>query len=302
MGATFKDLAGQKFGRIQIFSFAGFKKRKYKNEAAWNGLCACGIKVVVFAGDLLIGGTKSCGCLQREKATRLLLKHGFYTKNSSKTQKRFYRIWKCMKSRCLTLKNGAYPNYGGRGIKVCARWLESFENFRDDMYASYLKHVEEFGEKDTTIDRIDVNGNYELSNVRWATNEIQNLNKRFSISSKNISLHKKLRIYLDSVIRRFALGLAHSSMYEKYIGCTSIELHNYLESKFTKEMSWHNYGRYSKNMKRWQIDHIIPVNMFDLSVEKDRYTCYNYKNLQPKWVDEHMKKSRNKENYNYELA
>jgi hypothetical protein len=81
-----------------------------------------------------------------------------------------------MKKRCLLPTNGGYKNYGARGINVCERWLK-FENFKEDMYESYLKHVEEFGEKNTSLDRIDVNGNYEPSNCRWVTLEEQNNNR-----------------------------------------------------------------------------------------------------------------------------
>jgi hypothetical protein len=88
-----------------------------------------------------------------------------------------YHIWSSMKSRCNNEKSTAYKNYGGRGIKVCDKWLR-FKNFKKDMYESYLIHCEEFGKKNTSIDRINNNGNYELNNCKWATKKEQGNNKR----------------------------------------------------------------------------------------------------------------------------
>ncbi len=100
-------------------------------------------------------------------------RHGF-TPRGAKNNK-FYFTFSRIKSRCNNSKTSDYPRYGGRGIKCL--W-KSFEEFRDDMYESYQAHVKEFGEKDTSIDRRDNNGNYELSNCRWATDSEQRRNKR----------------------------------------------------------------------------------------------------------------------------
>lgn len=102
-----------------------------------------------------------------EDAIEHHLAYGVENKRVAK-DKRFYGIWNGMLDRCYDSKNNSYIHYGKKGIKVQESWHDYF-NFEDDMYESYIKHVDEFGEKDTTIDRIDPNGNYELSNVRWAT-------------------------------------------------------------------------------------------------------------------------------------
>lgn len=90
---------------------------------------------------------------------------------------RFYKSWCDMKARCNNENNVHYKNYGGRGIKVCKRW-QVFINFRDDMLESYTTHLEMFGKKDTTIDRVENNGDYEKENCHWATRKEQNRNSR----------------------------------------------------------------------------------------------------------------------------
>lgn len=96
-------------------------------------------------------------------------KHGF-SQNS-----RFYRIWQNMKRRCDYPNHPKYKYYGGRGIIVCLEWYE-FDNFYNDMYESYLIHVNVEGERNTTLDRIKNSHNYEFGNCRWATYSLQQTN------------------------------------------------------------------------------------------------------------------------------
>lgn len=98
--------------------------------------------------------------------------HGF---TKGRQRPRFYRIWEAVRRRCTNPNQDNYKYYGGRGIKV--EW-NSFLEFRDDMYQEYLEHVEKFGEKNTSIDRIDINENYCKENCRWATLKDQTRNTK----------------------------------------------------------------------------------------------------------------------------
>lgn len=166
------DLIGQKFGRLTVI---GREKNNKDGRATWRCNCDCGNETIVLGKSLRNGNTRSCGCLHIETAAtngKKSLRHGM--KGTS-----FYNVWRNMKKRCFLKTNEGYKDYGGRGITVCDRWLV-FDNFKEDMYEEYLKHLKEYN-KDTSIDRINVNGNYEPSNCRWATMEVQSNNKRNNV-------------------------------------------------------------------------------------------------------------------------
>jgi len=173
MGSMMKviDITGQRFGRLVVIK----KCEKINNRTGWECICDCGSIKKVQTNHLKQAQIKSCGCLDAEKARERAIKrnikntvHGHC--KSTKERTPTYLTWFNMRQRCNNEKSINYIYYGKRGIKVCERW-DTFEKFLEDM-----------GERPAgkTIDRIDVNGNYEQSNCRWATVKEQSVNKRNS--------------------------------------------------------------------------------------------------------------------------
>lgn len=160
------DLTGQKFGKLTVL------ERVWRKGAThWRCRCDCGNEAVVVNSHLVNGYTKSCGCLRKEFCKSDKINRTYI---DGRINDRLYHIYYNMLDRCNNPNSTNYKNYGERGITVCKEWEESYESFRDWSHKNGYK-------KDLTIDRIDVNGNYEPSNCRWTTIKEQQNNKRDTV-------------------------------------------------------------------------------------------------------------------------
>ena len=172
-----RDLVGQKINHLTLLERGGGFKRKGRPntlDPTWIVQCICGVEFETLQSGLMRGkqgGKKkpepqSCGCLTISIAIAKNTTHGL-------TKTPLYTAWRNMKSRCSNPRLPNYSNYGGRGIKVCARWLNSFESFKEDMGEGYKPSL--------SIDRKNNNGNYTKRNCRWVDLETQNMNKNTTL-------------------------------------------------------------------------------------------------------------------------
>lgn len=180
-------LEGEKFGRLTVIRYSHTNKH---GKTMWLCRCECGNEIVVQGAHLKSGHTTSC----RKHAHRTL--HG-------KRYTRLYRIWLCMKDRCKNTKNSHFLHYGGRGIRVCEEWQNSFESFYEwAMSHGYADNL--------TIERVDINGNYEPSNCRWATAKEQQNNKRTNLFIEAFGQTHTLKEWSEIT------GIIYTTLYSRY--------------------------------------------------------------------------------------
>lgn len=186
------DITGNRYGMLTAIERDTSKPDKHY----WVFRCDCGKVSSSSKSNVMRGQHKSCGCNQREVARQQMTTHGLVSHE-------LYETWGTMKKRCYKSYNKDYERYGARGIRVCDRWLESFENFLSDM-----------GERPSgcTLDRIDNNGDYEPRNCRWATLKQQNNNRR---GLRSVEVNGVKYNTVSSAAR--ALGLTRRQVYYRYL-------------------------------------------------------------------------------------
>jgi hypothetical protein len=210
-------MINHKFGELTILNET--IKRSKSRGKYYLCKCSCGNIKEILGNSLKLGNTKSCGCFHKEKAKIQGLSNKKHGECSNYQVTKEYTTWISIKQRCNNKNNKNYNNYGGRGIKVCDRWLNSFENFLEDMGRK---------PKGYSIERINNNGNYEPNNCKWIP-----INKQYENKRRN----KKAKLNILKAIRiRFLYNYIQTSQYNlsKRFNCsreTIRDILNYKEYK-----------------------------------------------------------------------
>lgn len=162
------ELSGKKFGKLTVL----YRDYSNKGQSKWVCQCDCGSITKPISGTYLVRGhTTSCGCHRKEVAKAIQPFGAKANETHTDSKSRLYKIWWNMKTRCYNQSNHFYPLYGGRGITICDEWKNSYSDFK-------AWAIENGYRDDLTIDRMDVNGNYEPANCKWSTRKEQSNNTR----------------------------------------------------------------------------------------------------------------------------
>lgn len=205
-----KPLKGMVFGKLTVLEDIRDKYHMCKCE------CSCPehtIKIIR-ACHLMSGATVDCGCGTHERLSKSSTKHGL--KGTT-----IYKRWSTMRRRCYDKNYPEYENYGGRGIEVCDDWKDDACKFAEDMLESFIKHVTLHGERNTTLDRIDVNKNYCKENCRWATLQEQALNRTnthiYEFNGKSYNIAELASLFRESNKHLLRGRLKNNNYNTKYV-------------------------------------------------------------------------------------
>lgn len=210
------DLSGVRFGRL--VAIAPTNERTSGRNVVWKCKCDCGNVTSVGSGSLKNGRIQSCGCWRKDRASTLNKTHGG-------KHERLYNVWMDMRRRCNDPAMKNYEDYGGRGICVSEKF-EDYSNFRDWALSSGYNPTAKYGE--CTLDRIDVNGNYEPSNCRWISVSQQQLNKRNSLlltykgKTQNAALwDRELGFPRGTVVKRYRRNWDYERIFTQPVNTTA---------------------------------------------------------------------------------
>lgn len=196
-GNGFNDLTGKRFERLRVI---GLSAKKSGRKSYWVCKCDCGNKKLVRSDSLKDDSIKSCGCLKKEQDEINLTKHHRHMEAGTP----LYTRWQGIKARCYYKDSHCYEFYGGRGIRVCEEWKNSYEAFaewaRNNGYS-----------KELTIERIDVNGDYCPENCTWVTQQEQNNNRRSNVWIEWRGMRKNIQQWSECL--NFDYGTLHSRYY-----------------------------------------------------------------------------------------
>jgi DNA-binding Lrp family transcriptional regulator len=210
--------------------------------------CECGKEFDAKLYEFKVGKVKSCGCLVKNSHG-----HSYYSKGNTEEGRRTYGSYLSMRQRCYYVEGEGYPHYGGRGIKVCDRWLEEhngYKNFLEDMG---------FRPKGMTLDRIDVDGNYEPGNCRWSNYKIQRINQRRVLDIKKYTDDEWLEIMKDYNENK----LSYDDISEKYSVPLTTIIRSFGRIRKKDDIKlWENINEFYKNNK---VPYKVLSEMFGVS-------------------------------------
>lgn len=195
---SLKNLVGMRFGRLVVTKFVGYREHQHSvRRSLWECVCDCGKAHITTAKMLRSGSPSSCGCLQRDAASKTAKTHGM-------SRTKIYKVWTSMRLRCSNPNDQGWHRYGARGITVCKEWDESFDKFYKDMGDAPDGH---------SVDRIDNDGPYSKDNCRWATKSEQGDNTRVTRRITHLGKTQSLRQWCKELNIHYTTALERIKKY-----------------------------------------------------------------------------------------